>query len=292
MFLAHGNGAKRADIGFIFGYFTLGGVGVPPGPDSSDDGGEGKPPEEDDGGASPPGGRGTPGNDRYRISTKQIKAEPKRICGVRYGGAAVYIVDALARDIDLRFGAVLEESEAAHEARHDSSWADREFENAVREVGGDRDPVTSIPAELADFARRHGELVVFDRPYPSFRRRPRAAFRHLARVDGDELLRRIVAAYKRGGKDRTIRIPYYRATPNKKKTKAQFVAELAEESETSMSCASDFWGALTERIMQELGEGRPMTLTNVGTFRVKRIQGSDQISFEPSAVLKRELRVE
>jgi hypothetical protein len=199
----------------------------------------------------------------------------------------------LARDIDSIFGDALKKAEAAHEeAPDDMLPAGGGFTEAVRAAGGDRDPVTSIPAELADFAHRHGELVVFDRPYPSFRKRPRAAFRHLVRIDGDELLHRIVAAYERGGEDRSIRIPYYHATPDKKKTKGQLIAELAEESETSKSCAADFWGALAERITRELGDGRPMTLTGVGTFRVKRVRGSGRIVFEPSAVLKRELRVE
>lgn len=328
VFLAHRDGHTRTDFGSIFAYFTLGGVGIIGGPDGH--GGPVKPVEPPLGGLpdpspgssaqtpTPPGGAGDPNpGGGYPIPPDQASLEAERLCGDRSEDGAVYFVDALARTIDSLFSSALEKlvdemlaedrqtgrkprtrrraiaklQKAPARPSRGASVGSEEFDKAVRRAGSGKLETTKVPKDLKPHVRWEGALVVFEAPYPSFQRIPRAAFRNLLAIDGDELLRRIATAYAGGERERIVTLPYHRHPTNGRKTKAQLIAELAEAKGLDKAFAERIWGAFAEMIAVELAQRDWMTFTGVGTFKVSDREESRRLKFEPSARLRREARL-
>jgi DNA-binding protein len=303
VFLAHRNGHERTDYGSIFGYFVLDGVGILGGPEEPDDSPAPPrlPPTEDEPPrprspepprrppvGSPPSGGGSSDDGSYEISLDQALQEAERLCGTRSEEGAVYFVDALARRIDSMFGEALAQSEVVQGGAAGSAVAAAPtFREVVERVGPSPGP--EIPQEIENCARERGALVVLEPPFPSFQRIPQAAFRDLMRIDGDKLLARIAAAYEQSDTNRIVRIAYHRTAVGKRKTKAQLVTDLAEDLQASKAFAGSVWSAFAELIATELKARQWMTLTGVGTLRVKTADDSKQVTFKPSQVLERKI---
>jgi hypothetical protein len=67
--------------------------------------------------------------------------------------------------------------------------------------------LTKIDPRLEGFASLYGELVVFNKPFPIFTRKPRADFRGLLCVDGEKLLDEIAEFYHQPDEQKAIVIP-------------------------------------------------------------------------------------
>jgi nucleoid DNA-binding protein len=247
----------------------------------------------------------------YAIPLDLASLEAERVCGARSDDGAIYFVDELARDIDSRFCKLLET--LIEEALNDRPKRDRakvrrdvvkalkkrlvrskgrstgiaEFGEAVERSAARRRSVTPIPRPLAGIAKRLGGLVVFESPYPSFRRVPQAAFRGYLRVDGDELLVRIGTRAK-ADRGTQIILPYRHTAVGKRKTHEQLVTDLAVECQMSKEFAGEVLGAVAEIVDRELEERGWVTLTGVGTLKVvETARSGRQVRFEPSAALRR-----
>jgi hypothetical protein len=92
---------------------------------------------------------------------------------------AIYFVDPLAREIEDLFCEILkkllEEKRTKRRVRTKDGRRRGipEFDVAVREAAARGTSRPRIPAGLSGHARRRGSMIVFEEPYPSFRRRPR-----------------------------------------------------------------------------------------------------------------------
>jgi nucleoid DNA-binding protein len=254
------------------------------------------------------------------IPTDQTDLEADRDCGSRPSGwdrdddvergnpcPAIYLVDSLAREIEDVFCEILKEllKDERKKRRRKSETA--ELKTRVRKEGERRlgipefdEAVTeaarvtirpSVPRGLSGHAHTCGSMVVFEEPYPSFRRLPQASFRGLLRVDGDQLMKEIVAAYRRSSRDRTVLLPYYRGEipVEGKRTKRDLVADLAIERQATKQVVEDFWGSFVDMITRELVERGRVTITDVGTLSVRDWRGEREIKFRPSTVLSRKL---
>jgi nucleoid DNA-binding protein len=299
VFLAHRNGHVRTDYGSIFGYFTLGGVGIlgnpkkprsPRKPPKSppEDRPLPKPPEQPPGPRPPTNGGEPPRDGGYEISPNQTPYEPDRFCGARSEEGAIYFVDALARRIDSMFGKALGQQAAVRGGvPGDTAPSSHTFSEVVKQASPPPQPRVSETIE--GHAHGRGALIVLEPPFPSFQRIPQAAFRDLLRIDGDTLLERIATAYAQSDSNRVVRIAYHRTVTGKRKTKAQLVTDLAEELQASKAFSGSVWSVFAEMIATELKKREWMTLTGVGTFRVKTANDSKQVTFKPSEVLGRKI---
>jgi nucleoid DNA-binding protein len=320
VFLAHRDRHDRTDRGSVFGYFTLAAVGIvvdeakiraaPPAKlepfvDFCRRNPAGKPrpvplPE-----GPPYDGDvvdfivdlllGCENDDGYGISTDQGDLEEDRLCGDRSTHGALYFVDDLAREIDEALCELLKE--LLKDDRRPRRRRRSHFDEVVEQARSTLREETTVPKELADIAEPRGRLVVFKRPYPTYGHIPQAFFRGLLRVEGDELLRQIVASYRETQEPRprgtpTIELPYYLASvePGGKKTKRRLVTDLADERQATTDHVRDFWGSFAEMIERELRERERITFTGVGTFLVKESRGAKQIKFKPSDSLKERVR--
>lgn len=320
VFLAHRDRHDRTDRGSVFGYFTLAAVGIvvdkakiraaspaklqpfvdhcrrnPAGKKRPDPLPE-KPPYDDEvvdfvvdllf---------GCENEDAYGISTDQTEAEPNRLCGDRSTHGALYFVDDYAREIDEALCELLKE--LLKDDRRRKRRRRPPFDEALERARSPSGAWATVPKELADIAEPSGGLVLFKRPYPSYAHVPQAFFRNLLRVDGDELLRRIVASYRKSEEPRprgtpTIELPYHRSRvePGEKKTKARLVVDLADERQASTDLVEDFWWSFAKMIERELRERERITFTGVGTFSVKESKGTKQVKFKPSESLEGRVR--
>lgn len=171
--------------------------------------------------------------------------------------------------------------------------SEEEFRQAVRQSAPRPVPAEPMPEDLEEHVHPDGALSVLEPPYPSFQRIPQAAFRNLLAVDGETLLKRIAAAYRRPS-NRRVRLPYHRpASRGKRKTKGQLIADLAEQMQTSKEFAGELWDGFGAMIGTELTKRQWMTLTGVGTFKlIEDDEGSKRVRFEPGKGLKRRIGME
>ena len=189
-----------------------------------------------------------------------------------------------------------------------------QFAEAMRAAKRLKRAWAELPPPLASVAERRGALVVFKEPYPSFQKSPRAEFLGVLRLDGDLLLKDILAFYRAEGAGGDVSLPYCggdepRPRAGQKKgaaggrgagqteaaaagagkagriKKGQLVVEMATSLKVSKALGGQVLDWLGRRIAEELQGGRTFNLRNVGTFRVGR-KGGRHVAFRPSDVLK------
>lgn len=122
-----------------------------------------------------------------------------------------------------------------------------------------------------------GELVLLDKPYPSFQRYPSAAFRGYFRIDGDKLLDRI----NKGGKRVTPKIPYCTGEeiePDKPMTKAQLVDFLKEELHLQKTMVNKFFDELSSLAIDELKSKKYIVLPGLGRLVVSERKARHEIN--------------
>ena len=213
-----------------------------------------------------------------------------RACSLRLVPGAVYLVDSLAAEVHEAYHAALTDRGLPARAASARGAAEREaiitegralFNDEVvkavheRRAAGGRGP--RVPGALVGKVKVRGDLVLFDEP-PVVERRPRASFRSVARIAGDDLIGRIVAGespvrlrfFVEGGKGASL-------------TKSELVAVLAERCGMSLSAAGLLLDTLAELTAEELrGGGKAaLRLQHLGTFRWRRSRGEpEHVVFE------------
>lgn len=226
---------------------------------------------------------------------------------------SVYFVDQLTRTVDEFFCEFLKEvikkaSEKSKSRSRSSVIGDLrriakkerkpryqrgipEFQKALRKAATRRTAWLKLPPDLNTCARVRGAMVVFNGPYPFFQRIPRADFKGLIEIDGDELVRRIKRVYSRKTKDRKIVLPYYdtRRASHAKSTKEQLNIRLAQKLQTTLTFADTVANGFAELVLSELRTKQTVTLHDIGTLKVKRKKQRAVLEFNASDALKRHL---
>lgn len=122
-----------------------------------------------------------------------------RSCSLRLRPGAVYLVDSLCAEIGDRFADAVSHLGLAERfcsaTNDDQRWAAvldgrKAFREIANEISGSWETETTIPRSLADQDKVRGELVLFETPVLLIRK-PKAYFRSLQRIDGDDLLDQI-----------------------------------------------------------------------------------------------------
>jgi len=215
----------------------------------------------------PPGGDGGDG-DQIPIDDEVFAHH--RSCSLRLRPGAVYLVDALCAEITAAFSRAMAGTTIKDAYRRAPTDAERQasvhkgrelFRTVVDEVHKGRLPRTRLPPELEAKALLHGELVVFAQP-AVFVKGPRAAFRSLERIDGDQLLEQIAG----GVRVPTIRI-WAQAGKTKSLTRRQLVARLAGTQRLSLAIVNRFLDELAALAKTQISLGADLELPLLGTLR-------------------------
>ena len=201
-----------------------------------------------------------------------------RSCSLRLRPGAVYVVDPLAAEIHDRFhdelaAAGLRELHARAATageRRDAEKAGRNLFNKVAATVGlervARGVAPCVPPCLRGRATTRGELVLFDTP-PVVERRPRASFRSLARVDGDDIVRQVAAGVGKVG------VQLYRPRGRGGcMTWAGVTAALAGRCGVSAAAVHAVLDGLAAIAREELERNQDASfrLQNLGTFRWRK----------------------
>lgn len=146
-----------------------------------------------------------------------------------------------------------------------------------------------------------GSLVVFERPYPKYRRLCNAWFRGNLRIDGDALLDQIAESYKTG-RTQPIGLPIYCGPDEGDLTMTDLAARLARRTHLNKELAMQVLRQTAELIGSELERRDTLRISGLGTFTKRvhkggwaknprtqeRIQVPDRnrVSFRPAKKLK------
>ena len=155
---------------------------------------------------------------------------------------------------------------------------DQAADRAVSRFAGKGEAVrpAQLPAEGAGSATRETPgLVVFETPYPRFRRLPDASFRGLIRVDGDELLESIAENYAIQSRPRPpVPIPFLYADPKRiaedeSRTFGDLTALLATRCQSSKQLAESFLRSFVDLVQNELAMDHRLTVPGLGSFALQ-----------------------
>lgn len=313
VFLAHSAGLKDAGRGRIFGYFVLDRVEVlhkpgkpavpsprPPqkpipgpvviAPEGTGDAERPQPPGQR-GKKQPASQQGKENGSEFlkrlleellkEVFTDDEEFAEHRSCSLRLNHGAIYLVDALSAEITDTFSRRLnrtrikERYKAARGKRRERLTSEgRELFNAIADAA--TTPDATIPPALKGKSYVRGPLVLFKDP-PLLERCPKAAFRSLERIDGDDLIKQICDGITRPG-IRTV----CREGPETM-TKQEIVGTFAERLRVNQAFASEFLDELAKLAKDELDRGRAFRLPRLGTFR--RTKGKVKVT--PSTSLYR-----
>jgi hypothetical protein len=207
------------------------------------------------------------GNSVTRVPIDVELFADHRSCSLRLRPSAIYLVDSLCAEITDAF-ADLAKSTILDKYRRSSSESERQeqvdagrasFRKLVEEIRQRRASVTAIPKELEEKAERYGELVLFHQP-ATFVKRPRAAFRSLQRIDGDDLLEQIA-------KSSVCPVVRFQGQSG-----SEIAAWLAPRFPVTLRTVEDLLGKLAELVREELQKGRDFGL--LGLVRLRPAQGT------------------
>lgn len=270
------------------------------------------------------------GSSALPIATWQTCLEKPRFCPLdgmrtapkRSGRPSFYFVDPLGRLVDKIFQKLIEkelakglsdgeagsrmerlaelaELAAAHGAdgRPGGLPLYREAMEKAQEYLARHDPVDR---ELAGFERRCGTMIHFKTPYPFYKSIPHASFRGLVQIDGDDLLGQIERAGHHRSKSHEVKLPYVVEASDKgtSKRKEELIVDMSTELKLSKSYSERVLDWLPEMMADELRSRRVIRLPNIGTFRLKRKDESEDdfdgdeleedVEFTPARALQRE----
>lgn len=159
------------------------------------------------------------------------------------------------------------------------------FKEAHAEVLEARKTKTAIPSVIEGKAKLYGELIVFNRPYPVFQRRPTASFRNYIRIDGDQLLAQIGKGIK------IPTIPYcIDFDPDRPITKAQLSNYYANKFGLQKSIMNKFLNEMANLAVAELKKQKPFILPEFGKLKIsqRKSDGKNIIRFRPNKkIIKR-----
>ena len=254
------------------------------------------------------------GSTGYGISTDQTHLEPPRNClgGQRIGPdrsktghPTFYAVDSIARKIDEIFCEKIKDlikecikrgkdrkhclseqrkkAKSIHKEGHKKGIP--EFE-AASLAAAESKITPRLPDRLNNCAHMRGEVVVFNDPYPVFKKTPRAAFKGVTQLDGDELLDQITSSYQSKSLHRApLKLPYYdlhHDVPGKALKKGELISAMAHDLQTSKKFSREVIDWISEEIHTELSEHGVFRWGGVGTLKVKNRKGKKTIEFTPS----------
>ncbi len=198
-------------------------------------------------------------NGHISVPRGRCMYEEPRYCSKRLKVGAVYAVDALAAAITDAFA-----RELARKPPTTIKAGEALFRKTLIRVRTQyRDgTLTKLDSRIQEHAEIRGELVVFKRPYPVFERRPRAAFRGLLRVDGDELLKEVAEHYQNPGQRENLVLPLHR----EKKGDFFDPAFMAQEFGITKRLAEGIL-LLYGETLKSLEEGEEFVLPKIGTIK-------------------------
>ncbi|HEY6968314.1 MAG TPA: hypothetical protein VJA94_03850 [Candidatus Angelobacter sp.] len=243
----------------------------------------------------------------YYPKSDSIEGEGHRACSLRGKPGAVYAVDALCAAIHDTYNELLRQKPEKERTRilqelkqaNDKKWKSwlsgrRLTWNADdllnHYVGPFRDAVLKhrpweakykADPRLKNKSTRHGELVLFQRPFPIFERAPQAAFRGILQVDGEALIEQI-ARHTGGSVALKIKLKESGGQPGKIKTQNQLASLLAEELDLNKACATRFLQRIAGLARQQLSSFQKFKLEGVGTISVHPKRSEREIRFQPS----------
>lgn len=231
------------------------------------------------------------------VSTEQSLTEGGRGCSKRRKPGAIYLVDTLATEI----------TDAFHEKLY--NWlrneGPRKYPEANREELIEKLKETEskviYPEEgiflfkdakrevLDNRKTKSGDLVVFSKPYPTFQRSPRAAFRGYLRIDGNKLLEQI----NMGGRTMIPSIPYCSDSDiklNKPMTKAQLGIYFATELGLQKAMVNKFFSQLSKLVLDELERNKSITLPGLGRLVLSERKARRGVKFRPTKRINDEIQ--
>jgi DNA-binding protein HU-beta len=196
--------------------------------------------------------------------------ETHRSCSLRFKPGGIYLVDALTADVTDAFSSKLRKADTWKNYKKAKNDAERKayieegnklFKKILLDFRETRKAKTKIPSNLLDKVELRGELVLFKDP-PLFKNHPRAAFRGVRRIDGDQLLQQIAAAVPVPG------IPYY--TTGDSTQREMIINEIAETFTINQATSQRILKKFIDIFSNELKEGCKLRIPDFGTFKVVR----------------------
>lgn len=185
--------------------------------------------------------------------------EEPRYCSKRLKVGAIYAVDALAASITDAFA-----QELSREHPTTIKAGEELFRKTLMKVRQhyQEGTLTKIAPCIQDHAEIRGELVVFERPYPAFERKPRAGFRGLLCVDGDELLGEVARHYQHPERNDVHVIPFQGAKRGDIFDPAFMAQQLGINKRRAESIL-----VLYGETLKSLKEGEELALPKIGTIK-------------------------
>jgi DNA-binding protein HU-beta len=196
--------------------------------------------------------------------------ETHRSCSLRFKPGGIYLVDALTADVTDTFSSELRKTDTWKNYKKAKNNAERKayieegnelFKEILRRFRETRKAKTKIPSSLLDKVELRGELVLFKDP-PIFKNHPRASFRGVRRIDGDQLLQQIAAGVPVPG------IPYY--TTGDSTQREMIINEIAETFKINQATSQRILKKFIDIFSNELKEECKLRIPDFGTFKVVR----------------------
>lgn len=198
--------------------------------------------------------------------------EPHRSCSLRFKPGGIYLVDALTADVTDTFNKKLRNSDIWKNYKKARNDAERKayieegnelFKEILRRFRETRKAKTKIPSNLIDTDKveLRGELVLF-KDQPIFKNHPRASFRGIRRIDGNQLLQQIVDGVS------VPEIPY--CIKGDSPPILIIIAKIAKTFKINLSTTKRILEKFIQLFSNELKEKGKLKVTDFGTFKVVR----------------------
>jgi len=236
--------------------------------------------------------------------------EGHRGCSLRKGPGAVYALDSLCAATHDRYHEILgaQTSMMSNVGRKVflQTLARKQTELWIKWLQGNRSRAWTFPSLMTAYdgpfliavekchvawkptympdrrlrgrAKRAGELVLFERPYPVYESSPKASFRGARRIDGDKLIRQI--AERKRGKRLTLSVAYCdeedavmtksRGKRQRIVKKGQLAARLGEDLNISRAACLRLLSRLPKLVKEQLGHFGKFKLPGIGTIRIRK----------------------
>jgi len=228
--------------------------------------------------------------------------ETHRSCSLRFKPGGIYLVDALTADVTDTFSSELRKTDTWKNYKKAKNDAERKayieegnelFKEILRRFGKTRKTKTKIPPNLLDKVELRGELVLFKDP-SIFKNHPRASFRGVRRIDGNQLLQQIAAGVP------VPEIPYYSTGDSTQREKV--IKDIAKTFKINQATSQRILKKFIDIFTHELKEGCKLRIPDFGTFKVVRsparkgrnpktgeeidIPARNTVKFKPAKILK------
>lgn len=247
---------------------------------------------------NPTNGPNGPDDRIVQVCINTTMFEPHRSCSLRFNPGGIYLVDALTADVTDTFNKEILEDiwkdyKKATNDRARKACIEKGNKLFKKILQRFRKTKTQIPFSLKDKVGLRGELILF-KNYPTYENRPKASFRGIRRIDGDQLLSQIADGVS------SPEIPYY--IPKDSTPRKIIIAALSKELKISLAASERCFKKFIELFTNELKKKCELRIMGLGTFKVVRykarkgrnpqtgeeidIPARNTVRFKPSKSLK------